>query len=178
MKQRLGLQTTPNKRRIGDTRPVIIICIRRFSSPWCVFPEFEGAISILEGPNNATVVAGDEAIFRCRFNGTSNSPLWNIGGDTYSSSHLPIGYQFSREGLYLPTVPESLNNTRFTCLFIVHIGGGNLTRIESSPAYLVVYSSSHIATEKLVGVTSPTVIIARTNTFNAATSSKVGKFYF
>ena len=114
-------------------------------------------------------------MFRCRFNGTSNLPLWRIGENVYSSSHLPTGFQYSGEGLYLPKVSESLNNTRFTCLFIVHGGGGNLTRIESSPAYLVVYSSPQ--NQKLVAH-SPTVNIAWTNTFNAATSSKVGKVLF
>ena len=122
------------------------------------------------------MAAGSGAMFRCRFNGTSNLPLWRIGGNVYSSSHLPAGFQYSREGLYLPTVSESLNNTRLTCLFIVHGGGGNLTRIESSPAYLVVYSSAQ--NQKLVAVTSSTVNIAWTNTFNAATSSKVGKVLF
>ena len=80
--------------------------------------------------------------FQCRFSGTQDLPQWDIGKEVYSSSYLPAGFQYSivREGLYIPSVWESLNNTVITCLFVVYNGSGNLLRIESSPAYLVVYS--------------------------------------
>jgi len=101
-----------------------------------------GEIAILDGPNNTTAEAGNAVTFHCRFNGTLDLPLWDIGRRTYSSAYLPPGFQYSpiREGLYIPSVWESLNNTLIACFFTVHNGGGHLSRIESSPAYLVVYS--------------------------------------
>ena len=93
---------------------------------------------ILDSPINATVAAGDGVTFQCRSNGTLDWPLWDIGGTLYYSSHLPAGFVYTDEGLHIPAVWESLNNTVFACLFIVHVGGGKLARIESSPAYLTV----------------------------------------
>ena len=82
--------------------------------------------------------------FRCRFNGTLDLPKWDIGKTLYSSSYLPAGFHYSvvHEGLYIPSVWESLNNTVITCLFTVYTGSGNFSRIESSPAYLIVVSRS------------------------------------
>ena len=105
-----------------------------------------GAVTILDGPSNATLAAGDGVTFHCRFNGTLDWPLWDIGGTIYYSAHLPAGFQYTEEGLHIPAVWEALNETVITCLFIVHIGGGRLTRIESTPAYLMVYSSLYNGT--------------------------------
>ena len=95
---------------------------------------------ISDRPSNATVAAGEEVTFHCRFNGTLDLPLWDIGGTVYSSSRLPAGFQYT-EGLHIAAVWESLNNTKFTCLLIVHDGNGKLSRIQSPPAYLIVYKS-------------------------------------
>ena len=97
-----------------------------------------GAVTILDSPNNATVALGEEVTFQCSFIGTLDLPLWNIGGKIYSSSDLPGGFQYTEEGLYIPAVWKSLNNTRFICFFIIY-DGGHLSRINSSPAYLVIY---------------------------------------
>ena len=77
-------------------------------------------------------------IFQCSFSGTLDLPLWNIGGAVYSSSDLPAGFQYAEEGLYIPAVWESLNNTRFICFFIIY-DGEHLSRVNSSPAYLLIY---------------------------------------
>lgn len=97
---------------------------------------------ILDGPSNTTAFAGNPVTFRCRFNGTQDLPQWDIGRTVYSSSTLPPGFHYSiiQQGLYIPSVWESLNHTMIRCLFVVHVGGGSLSRIESAPAYLVVYS--------------------------------------
>lgn len=102
-------------------------------------------IMILEGPDNATAEAGDAVTFHCRFNGTLNLPLWDIGRRVYSSAYLPPGFQYSliQDGLYIPSVWKALNNTLIACFFTVHDGGGHLSRIESSPAYLIVYDKEN-----------------------------------
>ena len=107
-------------------------------------------ITILESPTNTTAIAGERVTFRCRFSGTQDLPLWSIGETTFSSYDLPTGFEYTEEGLRIRSVWESLNNTKFTCLFIVHIGGGRLSRIESSAGYLVVHSiSRHISNDSM-----------------------------
>lgn len=114
----------------------------RSSSTFCLTPPIHtGEITVFDRPSNATVAAGEEVTFHCRFNGTSDLPLWDIGGIVYSSSRLPAGFQYTEEGLHIAAVWESLNNTKFTCLLIVHDGNGKLSRIQSPPAYLIVYES-------------------------------------
>lgn len=95
------------------------------------------SINILESPQNATVAVGDEVTFKCRFSGTLDLPLWNIGGVIYFPSYLPAGFEYTEEGLHIPTVWESLNNTKLFCFFTVY-DHGHLSRVESSPAYLIV----------------------------------------
>ena len=131
---------------------------------------------ILENPSNATVAAGEEVTFRCSFSGTIDLPLWNIGGTIYSSSDLPAGFQYTEEGLHIPAVWESLNHTRFICFFIIY-DGGHLSRVNSSPAYLVVYCSSYTgrndAVEQLpkIGSTATVLNVIDTNCTNC-TSGK------
>ena len=92
----------------------------------------------MESPQNATQVAvGDEVTFQCRFSRTLGLPLWNIGGIIYISSYLPAGFEYTEEGLHIPAVWESVNNTKLFCFFIVY-NHGNLSTVEGSPTYLIV----------------------------------------
>lgn len=120
------------------------------------------------------MAAGEEVTFRCNFIGTPDLPLWNIGGMIYSSSDLPAGFQYTAEGLHIPAVWESLNNTRFICFFTVY-DGGHLSRVNSSPAYLVVYYSGRndaVAQLSINGSTAAVNVVDSTNCTNC-TSGKI-----
>lgn len=97
---------------------------------------------MLHGPSDANVSVGEGVSFQCRlilceeFNTPS---LWIIGEMNYSVRHLPSGYRFTTGALHIDAAWESLNNTKFACIFNVHAGNGNLSCIMSSPACLLVY---------------------------------------
>ena len=55
----------------------------------------------------------------------------------YFPSYLPAGFEYTEEGLHIPAVWESLNNTKLFCFFTIY-NHGHLSRVESSPAYLIV----------------------------------------
>lgn len=72
------------------------------------------------------------------YTGTADKPYWRIGGIAHPSSYLPDGYEYTNEGLYIPSVWALLNNTAHTCFFTIYIGGGMFANIESQPAYIIV----------------------------------------
>ena len=109
---------------------------------------------IIESPKNTTAAVGTEVTFYCRFNGTVDLPLWSIGGKIYLASQLPPGFKCNKDGVSIPAVWESLNNTVFICLFNLYDGDGKLLHIESFPAYLVVYSKN--SSEKQLSAASST----------------------
>ena len=99
-------------------------------------------IEITEGPRNITAYVGDSVTLPCKYTGTLAQPKWRIGQASYASSNLPAGYEYTNEGLHIPSVWVLLNNTVFVCFFTVHVGGGRVTNIESQPASITVRSKS------------------------------------
>ena len=106
-------------------------------------------IEITKGPRNITAYVDDSVTLPCKYTGTLAQPKWRIGQATYAPSNLPAGYEYTNEGLHIPSVWELLNDTAFVCFFTVHVGGGRLANIESQPASITVRSKSIVMSSSL-----------------------------
>lgn len=139
--------------------------------PQCVFvciasPTFLDQL-MLHSPSDANVSVGEGVNFQCRLIlcGESNIPSsWIIGGMSYSALNLPNGYRNTEGALRIDAVWESLNNTKFACMFIVHAGHGNLSCIKSSPACLLVYGRGRTNDSENQLPTSNPIVTAWSNT--------------
>ena len=97
-----------------------------------------GHIEIAQSPSNITAYVGESVTLQCLYTGTAIQPNWRIGGVTYTSSNLPAGFEYTNQGLHIPSVWGQLNNTAVTCLFTVYIGGRRPSNIESKTAFITV----------------------------------------
>ena len=96
-----------------------------------------GALQIIRGPESVEAMIGETVTFRCEYTGTVDLPYWSIGGTDYSVVDLPSGHRYTFGGLQVQSVQAAANNTEYRCFFLT-ITGGQIQRIESLPAYLVV----------------------------------------
>ena len=76
---------------------------------------FVARIEIHSGPQNVTVIAGDEVNLECKYSGTGVLPLWLINDIPYATSDLPVIYRYEEDGIYF-TATSELNGTTFQCL--------------------------------------------------------------
>ena len=100
-------------------------------------------IQITQGPSNITAYVGESVTLQCLYTGTFSQPKWRIGGTTYTSSNPPAGYEYTDEGLHIPSVWEQLNNTVHVCFFTAFVAKrGRIENIESQPAIITIMTRS------------------------------------
>ena len=66
----------------------------------------------------------DDAVFRCRYEGTSILPQWIINSTTYSSinSQLPPDHFYSTHTLRVTNVKLAQNFTTYQCQILMNTG--------------------------------------------------------
>ena len=76
-----------------------------------------GEITFLSQPQNLTVGIGEDAFFPCTYSGTTTSPVWRIGDNTYTLRDLPVNHNFNNSGLIVAEVNSSNNGWAYSCHF-------------------------------------------------------------
>ena len=103
------------------------------------FLDFTGDVVITLSPQNFTASVGATATFQCEYTGTSDIPLWEIGGTEYGSTALPPQHLYTANGLRVENVQSSMNNTKYICILLDYdFTAQRLIRVRSNPAYLFV----------------------------------------
>jgi hypothetical protein len=99
-------------------------------------------IAITDGPRNITVQEGSTVIFPCLITGTTDLPLWYIGGTLYMIDSLPARHMYFSSNMTLVVMDVQLsdNNTAYRCsLFVVSSGSGVLTVLAAQNGKLWAY---------------------------------------
>lgn len=77
------------------------------------------AVTFQSGPQNLTVVTGEDAYFPCIYSGIGVLPKWSIAGRNYTTRNLPNSHFFNGSGLVVINVNLLMNNWTYFCYFMV-----------------------------------------------------------
>lgn len=98
------------------------------------------SLKIIEGPQsvkNASV--GGAVEFKCITEGAASPPIWNINGEDYRVTELPLNHEYHYSEGYLEITPItlSMNNSIYYCYYKPYVDG-EFIRIESEHATLLI----------------------------------------
>ena len=121
----------------------------------CPF-SLSGTVIITRSPqtvSNATL--GGRVRFECGASGTTETPGWNINGQDYRITDLPIGYVYNgaSKSLVVSPVENTMNNSVYYCYFLIYsTSQQRFVEITSSEAMLIIQPSNFIISKFLKNI--------------------------
>ena len=100
---------------------------------------YVASLKIIEGPQSVTNASvGGTVDYKCIAEGTASPPNWNINGEDYRVTELPLNHEYHSEGyLEITPITLSMNNSIYYCYYTPYVDG-DFIRIESEHAYLLI----------------------------------------
>ena len=107
---------------------------------WPLFIGADAELYFTAHPKDNCVIAGRNAYFRCKYEGTSSIPNWPwiMNGERVLSSSLPLKHSLIVTGLIVANVDMTMNNWTYACFFSIVTNSNGPRLIVSEEANLKV----------------------------------------